>query len=115
MRFGHLEVFVTDPARAQEFYTQVLGFDLVAVQGSDFVWVKIGEIELLLRRGRPAAPASAYQSASSALVLYTNDLDRTAEQLRQRGLRFAGTDGSDRSLTFTDPDGNWFQLANPDE
>jgi len=115
MRFGHIELFVEDPQRAQHFFTQVLGFELVAAQGSDFVWVKMGEVELLLRRGPAHLVASSYPSASSAIVLYTDDLDQTAAALRERGLRFNGTDGSDRCLTFTDPDGHWFQLANPNE
>lgn len=115
MRFGHLELFVAEPQRAQEFYTQVLGFELVAVQGSDFVWVKTGEVEILLRRGKGQPTAENYQSAANAIVLYTDDLDRAAQALRERGLNFKGIDGSDRSLTFTDLDGNWFQLANPNE
>ena len=32
-------------------------------------------------------------------------------RLRERGLEFRGTDGSESCLTFMDPDGNWFQLA----
>jgi catechol 2,3-dioxygenase-like lactoylglutathione lyase family enzyme len=115
MRFGHIELFVENPLEAKSFYTDVLGFELVATQGEQFVWVKIGETEVLLRPGHHQSPAGSYQQAANAIVLYTDDLDQTAQRLRERGLEFKGTDGSDRCLTFTDLDSNWFQLANPNE
>jgi catechol 2,3-dioxygenase-like lactoylglutathione lyase family enzyme len=115
MRFGHLERFVENPLLSKDFYTDILGFELVAVQGDQFVWVKLGDTELLLRPGKNPMRSETYQGAANALVLYTDDLNQTAQTLRERGLEFRGTDGSDRCLTFTDPDGNWFQLANPNE
>ena len=42
------------------------------------------------------------------------DLEKSRNELISRGLIFRGTDGSDECLTFTDPDGNWFQLTDPD-
>jgi hypothetical protein len=47
-------------------------------------------------------------------VFYTDDVDKTAAELRARGLVFRGEDGPG-CLTFTDPDGHWFQLVNPRE
>ena len=115
MKVGHSEIFVSDPAEAKRFYVDVLGFVLEADQGGQFIWVRSGEALFLLRPGRVAGAASDYQSAASALVLYTDDLDAECERLRGRGLAFSGTDGSDRCPTFRDPDGNWFQLVNPEE
>lgn len=113
--FGHLEVFVPDPMRAKEFYRNVLGFEIGDIQHEGkVVWLVKDDFTLLLRPGSPAAAAS-YQEAPCAIVLYTDDLDAEVKALRNRGLVFKGTDGSDRCLTFTDPDGNWFQLVNPQE
>ncbi|MCE9583720.1 MAG: VOC family protein [Planctomycetes bacterium] len=114
-RVGHLEIFVTDPSRAKEFYRNVLGFEIGDIQHEGkVVWMTKGELTILLRPGSPAAPAT-YQESTVAIVLYTDDLDAEMKDLKNRGLVFKGTDGSDRCLTFTDPDGNWFQLVNPEE
>ncbi|MCC6740837.1 MAG: VOC family protein [Planctomycetia bacterium] len=114
-RVGHLEVFVPDPMRAKDFYVHILGFEVGEVQHEGkVVWLAKDDFTLLLRPGQPDA-APRYQEAATAIVLYTDDLDAEVKSLKNRGLVFKGTDGSDRCLTFTDPDGNWFQLVNPQE
>jgi catechol 2,3-dioxygenase-like lactoylglutathione lyase family enzyme len=112
IKLGHIEIFVREPLQARDFYVDALGFELVAVQGEDYVWVKSGTQEILLRRGANAAPASDYHHAPQAFVLYTDDLPRASAELQQKGVVFRGDDTG--SPTFTDPDGNWFQLADPD-
>ncbi len=112
MRFGHLELFVRDVVRARAFYRDVLGFE-VTVEAGGLVWLRHGNTEFLLRPGRPADPAGRYQDAAAGFVLYTDDLERTAGRLESRGLIFKGIVDSDKCLTFSDPDGNWFQLVNP--
>jgi catechol 2,3-dioxygenase-like lactoylglutathione lyase family enzyme len=109
---GHIEFFVQNAKEAKKFYCDVLGFELVVEQG-DFVWVKCGSIEILLRPGKLTPATATYQDASNAIVLYTDNVAATATALQSRGLVFRGTDGSDDCLTFTDLDGHWFQLANP--
>ena len=111
MKLGHIELFVENPMKSKDFYVDVLGFELVVVQENQFVWVKSGVIEILLRPGKNASPPDTYSGAG--IALYTDNVQSSAEQLRQRGLEFKGTDGSDSCLTFTDLDGHWFQLVNP--
>jgi catechol 2,3-dioxygenase-like lactoylglutathione lyase family enzyme len=113
MKLGHIEIFVTDPLQSKTFYEDVLGLEVVAVQAEKFVWLKSGDMEILLRPGKNPAAVELYQEAPTALVFYTDNLTETPEKLKSRGLVFKGTDGSDTCLTFTDPDGNWFQLAQP--
>ena len=113
MKFGHIELFVRDPLKARQFYEGVLGFEVVYVQGDEFVWLKIHAIEILLRRGTPPPAAPDYGHSAAAIVLYTDNLAETANQLLERGLVFNGYDGTDDCPTFTDLDGNWFQLASP--
>lgn len=113
LTIGHIELFVSDPGASMIFYRDVLGFEVVAVQGDDFVWMGGGSIELLLRRGTPKPGEGPYDRSSCGIVLYTGDLDATVAELTQRGLAFDGTDGSGPCLTFRDPDGHWFQLVDP--
>lgn len=113
MKLGHLELFVSDSARAKAFYTETLGFELVADQGGGMVWVKSGELEILLRPGMNESLAAEYGAAPFAFVLYCDDLTATKALLESRGVVFRGFDGSPDCPTFTDPDGHWFQLASP--
>ena len=76
MKAGHVEIFVSDPAAARVFYEDVLGFEVVAVQGERFVWLRSGGREFLLRPGRTAARLDRYSDAPMAIVLYTDDLQR---------------------------------------
>ena len=115
LNFGHIEVFVKDPMLSKDFYIDVFGFELETIQNEKFVWLKSGNYVILLRPGKGTDSASNYQSSKTGFVLYTNNLDKTKSELINMGLEFKGTDGADRCLTFTDPDGNWFQLVNPDE
>jgi catechol 2,3-dioxygenase-like lactoylglutathione lyase family enzyme len=112
MQFGHIEIFVSDIQRSLHFYENVLGFALTAIQGQH-IWLQLGEVEILLRPGQPPPPAARYEDAPHGLVLYTDDLPSTMAELRGRGLEFKGTIDSDKCHTFTDPDGNWFQLVDP--
>jgi catechol 2,3-dioxygenase-like lactoylglutathione lyase family enzyme len=113
IRFGHLELFVSDPSASKRFYCDLLGFDLVDIQHDQFVWLRSGRTEILLRPGANAGPAGSYQSAPFGLVFYTEALPATARRLEENGVLFRGTDGSDHCLVFTDPDGHWLQLVDP--
>lgn len=115
MKIGHVEIFVKDPLKAKDFYIDVLGFELVEIQHNVIVWLKLNDYLIMLRPGKSASQSDSYQSTNKAFVIYTDDLDKTVAELKSRGLEFKGTDGSDRCLTFTDTDGNWFQLVNPNE
>ncbi|MHA2249318.1 MAG: VOC family protein [Candidatus Kariarchaeaceae archaeon] len=115
MKFGHIEIFVQDVARSHAFYRDILEFDDVAVQEDGaLVWLMKSDIEILIRRGKPKR-SELYQHTNIGIVQYTDDLKSEQKLLEKRGLIFRGTDGSDKCLTFTDPDGHWFQLVNPDD
>jgi catechol 2,3-dioxygenase-like lactoylglutathione lyase family enzyme len=114
MKIGHIELFVVEPLASKEFFEKVLGFELVVQQSENLIWLKCGDVEILLRPAKASHHANSYAEASSAIVLYTEDVQKTAATLRERGLVFKGTDGQPDCLTFTDPDGHWFQLVNPE-
>ena len=114
MKLGHTEIFVRDVEAARRFYEEVLGFEVTTVQGGRFVWLNAGGPEVLLRPGTPPAPADEYARAPTGLVLYTDDFPGTLAALVERGLVVRGTDPADGCAQFTDPDGNWFQLVDPE-
>lgn len=115
MKFGHLEIFTIDPQKSKHFYQDVLGFELTVDQGGGYYWLQRGQVEILLRPGNPPQAADRYESAPTGIVLYADDLEATMQELQQRGLVFRGTVDSDKCFTFTDPDGNWFQLVDPND
>lgn len=113
IRFGHTEIFVKDPLRSKDFYEKILGFEFIEVQSEKFVWLKLRDNLFLLRPGKNDLKVSEYRNSNTGMVIYTDDIDKARKEFISRGLEFKGTDGSDQCLTFTDPDGNWFQLVNP--
>lgn len=113
MKLGHIELFVKDTIKAKDFYVEILGFEIEAIQGDQFVWLKRDNQEVLLKPRRTAEVPSAYQAASCGIVFYTDNLEKTVEELTKKGLEFKGNDGSNTCLTFSDQDGNWFQLVSP--
>ena len=97
-----------------DFYRDVLSFAVTVEQGG-LVWLEKDGLEILLRPGSPGEDPARYEAARSGLVFYTTDLEGTAAELQARGLVFRGTVDSEKCLTFSDPDGNWFQLVNPED
>lgn len=114
MKIGHIELFVKDASASKGFYQSVLGFEVVAVQSPDQVWVRCGEMEILLRKGSPTNSIK-YETSNNGIVLYTDDLESASQELIKRGLTFKGTVDTEKCLTFTDLDGHWFQLVNPND
>ncbi len=115
MKFGHVEIFVKDPMKSKNFYESILGFKVIDIQDESFVWLKSDEFHLLLRPGNPGESPAEYSSSNTGFVIYTDDLQETVERLESNGLRFNGNDGSEKCPTFRDPDGNWFQLVDPND
>lgn len=115
MQFGHIEVLCHHVERARQFYVDILGAEITVEQGEQLIWLQLGSQEILLRQGQPQIPAGRYEDAATGFVLYTDNLEQTRKQLVHRGLVFRGTVDTEKCLTFTDPDGNWFQLVDPQD
>ncbi|HEX3356501.1 MAG TPA: VOC family protein [Tepidisphaeraceae bacterium] len=115
LKLGHLELFVHDPARSRDFYRDILGFEVISEQGESFIWLRSNDREILLRRSEFSNEAAVYKEAAIAFVLYTDDLPAMLNELMQKGLLPRGNDGSSKCPTFTDPDGHWFQIVNPQD
>lgn len=109
MKIGHLELPVSDPMRSLKFYTEILGFKLEANQGDRFIWLKSGGLTLLLRPGKPAAREF---NVAHNICLYVSDERMAAADLAAKGVEVTQFESCHH---FRDPDGHWFQLANPGE
>ena len=118
MTITHVQLLslpVTDQDRAKAFYTDKLGFDLLAdnPMGPDQRWVQVGlpgaDTSITLVTWFDSMPAGSLRG----LVLETDDLDRDVAALTGRGVQI--NDGIQaapwgRFVTFEDPDGNGIVL-----
>jgi catechol 2,3-dioxygenase-like lactoylglutathione lyase family enzyme len=112
MFLRHVEIFVSDPMKSKDFYQNVLGFEVTGIQADKYIWLKLGEKEILLRPKSGEPNTRPFNASDSNIVLCSNDPADTLQLLKSRGLQVKGHDGG--CPTFTDLDGNWFQLIGLD-
>ena len=120
-RLDHFGIDVADLARAEEFYTRVLGLAVVARFG-DQVLMRCGDQNLaMFRVSRP--PLDRAERASRiahplgrghhAFRVCREDFDRATEELAAEGLESAkAIDWGDHDcIYFLDPDGNLLEIV----
>lgn len=116
MRMGHIELPVANPLESMSFYVDTLGFALESNQGDRFIWVRLGDAEILLK---PKGPESASDPDAGPMherrniCLYTNTLDDDVSRLRDTGVDIQLGDGC--CYYFRDPDGHQLQLVDPSD
>ncbi len=121
-KISHIQVVsipVTDQERAKSFYVEKLGFDVRAdnPMGPDQRWVEVApkgaQTGLTLVTWFPTMQPGSVKG----LVLNTPDIRTTYEELRARGVGFAGPVQDEfwgKHAEFDDPDGNgWVLLEEP--
>jgi uncharacterized glyoxalase superfamily protein PhnB len=104
----------TDPGRLSAFYVDHLGFAhgyrWPDREDAVFRVVSLGSFSLGLSSTESQAPLGR-----ASLWLYTNDLDREIERLRQSGVVVvaepADTEWGERMSTVADPDGNLVHIG----
>jgi catechol 2,3-dioxygenase-like lactoylglutathione lyase family enzyme len=120
-RLDHFGLDVTDLARAQRFYTQVLGLSVVARFG-DQVLLQCGDQNLaIFRVSRPslspaeraARIARPLGQSHHAFRVSHEDFLRAREQLVEAGMESAQPiDWGDHDcIYFLDPDGNLLEIV----
>ena len=107
MKIGHIELPVSDPKKSLSFYRDTLGFSVETVQGERYVWLRSGDVEVLLNPDLKRDPVGA---SGQNVVLYTPELASAVQRLRERGVPMEERGNCHH---FMDPDGNRFQLVNP--
>jgi len=125
MRIGLTSIFVDDQDQAEQFYTQVLGFQVKtsAPYGPGERWLSVVSpedpdgVELVLHLADE--PARVFRQASRAagrplLSLRTDDCRRDAERLKAKGVVFvkdpARMDYGGMDAVFDDTCGNLVNL-----
>ncbi len=112
---------VKDPAQARRFYEEVLGFVSLSGGDGDIVQYRAGELVFMVY---PSQYAGTNQATALTWTL-GDQLERTVEMLKGRGVRFEHYDlpdtvrkgdihqsGPVRNAWFKDPDGNIHGLSN---
>jgi uncharacterized protein len=106
-RIDYIEVPVTDPARAREFFAALFGWEFQE-WGPDYLSFSDGRLDGGMRRADAAAPVNGV-----LLVFYSRDLDRDVERIEalggsisQQAYDFPGG----RRFHFTDPGGNEYAM-----
>ena len=113
---------VRDVARAVEFYTGQLGFELVHQQFPAFASVALGGVQMLLSGpgasgSRPMPDGTAQDAGGwNRVVLKVSNLEECVAALKQAGVRFrnaieSGPGG--KQIQVEDPDGNPIELFQP--
>ena len=109
---------VSDQDRAKEFYTGVLGMEVLQDMRMDenSRWIQLqprgGEASLTLVTWFPSMPAGSL----NGLVLETDDLEGTIAEMASKGFTIdAEIDAQPwgRFVSFDDPDGNGIVLRQP--
>lgn len=112
-------ITVTSLNRSRQFYTQTLGFPVIAAEAAS-LQLDGGELAISLKEeefpGMVEGLRRAGQLASDWLVLLTKNIDDAVEQLGDKGVVFPeGTESSGigRVAYFEDPDGHSLSLWEP--
>jgi catechol 2,3-dioxygenase-like lactoylglutathione lyase family enzyme len=114
-----IRYLVSDVNVAVEFYTNILGFELVEKWGPPFAMVKRGDLILWLSgpgssASRPLPDGSKPASGGwNRLVLETDDLASLVAKLKQSGAHFRGkivSGPGGKQVLVNDPSGNPIEL-----
>ncbi len=125
MKLTHVRLLVEDTARCLAFYRDALGLE-VTLEAGDGIYYELaaGDVLLALYRrdlmgqmmGAELPPPA--RSDAVAFTFQVHDVDRTAEQLRERGVELV-TEPMDYDVAFLrlahlrDPEGNLIEINAP--
>lgn len=113
-------VYVKDQERALKFYTEVLGFEIVAnvPMGKNARWIEVGPKGAETKLALWTPPGLEDRIGTFAgIVFEADDVEKTYQELAQMGVNFTQAPVQQAGGImgqFTDPDGNTFVLRGPD-
>lgn len=114
-RIHHIAVKASDLAQAKAFYTETLGFPIVAtIPNTEVVFINIGGTTIELSAGKPNEVAGN-SCGLIHLAFEVADVDATYAQLAAKGIQFHVTPrnfGDIRLAFFHGPDGVELELFN---
>jgi lactoylglutathione lyase len=110
-------VFVKDQEKALDFYSNVLGFEVLTNEpmGPDARWIEVAPPGGQTRLALYTPPGAEDRIGNSGSIVFKcKDIYATYEELQQRGVKFTQvpTDQPGGVMAeFVDPDGNEFVLS----
>lgn len=134
-KMSHATIYVKNQQEALEFYRDKLGFevDTDAMMGADFRWLTMkikGQPGFEIILAEPKAGFLLDQESAAQLralmdkgmlgggVFETDDIQKTYEELKARGVEFKGpptTQSWGTATVMKDNSGNWFSLGQEKE
>lgn len=105
---------VADQGRALAFYRDLLGFEVRSDNAfGDARWLTVAPIDAPTEMVLHVPFPGIEPGSSHGVVLATDDIDATCEELRAGGIVVDGPEsvGWGKQATFADPDGNGFVLV----
>ncbi len=115
LRFAEVQSFVSDLAKAREFYAGLLGLEVVE-ETEEWLIFNVSDVTLILIAGaEPRHYGAEYGKRAGTVVCFvTDDIDRDHAELDAKGVVFLSDikkvpEG--RFVGFQDPDGNLLELV----
>lgn len=99
-RIDYVEIPVTDPAKARDFFAALYGWSFEE-WGDDYVSFKDGRLDGGFRRSEEPAPATGV-----LLVFYSDNLERDVERVKELGATIS-------QEIFSFPGGRRFHFVDP--
>jgi predicted enzyme related to lactoylglutathione lyase len=88
-RINFQSIPVTDQARALEFYTKKLGFSVFTDQSmGDMRWIELSVAKAETKLVLHLTPGHAPDENSPGVAFAADDVQKTYEELRERGVEF---------------------------
>lgn len=106
-RIDYLEIPVTDPARARDFFAQLMGWEFQD-WGDDYISFNDGNLDGGFRRADAPAPATGV-----LVVFFSSDLERDRDRVVELGASISQDIFSfpgGRRFHFVDPVGNEYAI-----
>lgn len=105
--------FVTDIKRAVEFYSEILGLEVLD-EDDHWATISLNDVRLGLHRANSKDFAKSSKQRSGATVtLSVEDIDQAHDYFESKGVKFLGPISKNpwgSHVSFTDPDGNLLDL-----
>jgi catechol 2,3-dioxygenase-like lactoylglutathione lyase family enzyme len=119
IRFDHCVVHVSDWERSNRFYSEVLGAELISVNGRTAY--RFGAVQLNLHgpgvSAGPLAKLPVQPGNSDLCFVWEGSIATAVEHLKSNGVAVelgpvlrAGAQGAGRSVYFRDPDGSLLEF-----
>jgi len=112
----HVEIHVSSIPEAREFYIDKLGLKLLdETPELDLIAVRAGGVRISLFGGYERNQTPNSNHVGTHIILRTDDLEQTIEELEARGVAFRGevveAGGFIKDIETMDPDGNVIEIA----